>query len=300
MENVTSYPDAVSDRIPTVETPRLERLTKPDWQRIDWVGAWPYLPFHVLTVIGAILVPLTAEALVLCVVAYGVRILGISLAYHRYFAHRTFKTSRPFQLLMAFWAQTSVQKGVLWWAGHHRNHHRFADVEDDVHSPALRGFLWAHVGWILTPRYEKTPYEVIQDMAAYPELMWLDRYKHMPSVALGVIMFLLAGWPGLVWGFGVSTVILWHCTFSINSMAHLFGKRRYPTTDTSKNNVWLAILTGGEGWHNNHHYFCSSARLGFRWWEFDPTYYLVCLLEKLGLVWDVKRPPSHVVEVPSP
>ena len=300
MKNVTSYPDAVSGRIPTVETPRLERLATPDWQRIDWVGAWPYLSFHVLTVIGAILVPLTAEALVLCVVAYGVRILGISLAYHRYFAHRTFKTSRPFQLLMAFWAQTSVQKGALWWAGHHRNHHRFADVEDDVHSPVLRGFLWAHVGWIMTPRYEETPYEVIQDMAAYPELMWLNRYKHVPSVALGVLMFLLAGWPGLVWGFGVSTVILWHCTFSINSMAHLFGKRRYPTTDTSKNNVWLAILTGGEGWHNNHHYFCSSARLGFRWWEFDPTYYLICGLEKLGIVWDVKRPPSHVVEAPSP
>jgi stearoyl-CoA desaturase (delta-9 desaturase) len=126
--------------------------------------------------------------------------------------------------------------------------------------------------------------------------MWLDKHKHVPSVALALFMFLVGGLPGLVWGFGVSTVILWHCTFSINSMAHLFGKRRYPTTDTSRNNVWLAILTGGEGWHNNHHYFCSSARLGFRWWEFDPTYYLISLFEKVGLVWDVRRPPPHVIE----
>jgi stearoyl-CoA desaturase (delta-9 desaturase) len=297
MENVSTYTEAtVPDRVPSLEIPRLERLERPSWQRIDWIGSWPYLSFHVLTLVGALWVMPTTQALWLCAGAYVVRILGISLSYHRYFAHRTFKTSRPFQLLLAFWAQTSVQKGVLWWAGHHRNHHRFSDQEDDVHSPVLRGFWWAHIGWILNPRYEATPHEVIKDMAAYPELVWLDKHKHVPSVALALFMFLVGGLPGLVWGFGVSTVILWHCTFSINSMAHLFGKRRYPTTDTSRNNVWLAILTGGEGWHNNHHYFCSSARLGFRWWEFDPTYYLISLFEKVGLVWDVRRPPPHVIE----
>ncbi len=294
---MTTYTEAViPDRVPTVDLPKLQRLEKPPWQRIDQIGSWPFFSFHVAALVGAFVFVPTAQDLLLCAGAYLFRIIGISLTYHRYFAHRTFKTSRLVQFLMAFWGQTSVQKGALWWAGHHRNHHRFSDEEDDVHSPVLRGFLWAHVGWILNPRYEKTPFEVIKDMAVYPELVWLDRHKHVPSVAFAVLMFLIGGWSGLVWGFLVSTVILWHCTFSINSMAHLFGKRRYPTTDTSRNNVWLAILTGGEGWHNNHHYFCSSARLGFRWWEFDPTYYLVCLLEKLGLVWDVKRPPRHLID----
>jgi stearoyl-CoA desaturase (delta-9 desaturase) len=282
--------------VPTVELPRIERLPRAPWQHIDWVGAWPFISFHAAALVGIFLVPFSTWAVVLCLSSFYLRIFGVSIAYHRYFAHRTFRTSRAFQLLLAVWAQTSVQKGVLWWAGYHRNHHRDADTPDDIHSPARRGFLWSHMGWILTPRYAETPVESIRDMAAYPELRWLDRHKHVPTFAYGALMFALFGWVGLVWGFLVSTVILWHGTFCINSLAHVYGTRRYPTVDTSRNNLWLTLLTGGEGWHNNHHYFCSSARLGFHWWELDPTYYAIWVLEKLGIVWDVRRPPKHVIE----
>jgi stearoyl-CoA desaturase (delta-9 desaturase) len=280
----------------TVEVPDIPRLPRPEWQRVDWLGSWQFFFFHAAALVGAVLWPPTLGAIALCLGGFYVRILGISLAYHRYFSHRTFKTSRALQLVLAFWAQTSAQKGVLWWAGHHRNHHRFPDRPEDVHSPARRGFFWGHVGWIMTPRHEAAPIEVIRDMAAYPELRWLDRHKHVPTVAFALGMLAIGGWAGFVWGFLVGTVLLWHCTFSINSIAHTFGRRRYPTTDTSRNSWWLAILTGGEGWHNNHHFFCSSARLGFRWWEFDPTYYLLLGMEKIGLVWDLKTPPSHVLE----
>ena len=282
--------------VPTLEVPGIARLPRAEWQVIDWLGAWDFWGLHLAALVGVLLLPPSAGDLVLCAAAFYFRILGVSLAYHRYFAHRTFRTSRAFQLVLAFWAQTSVQKGVLWWAGHHRNHHRYAHTPDDVHSPARRGFLWSHMGWILASRYSDTPVEVIRDMAAYPELRWLDRHKHVPSFAFGLAMFAIDGISGFVWGFLVSTVLLWHGTFSINSLAHVYGKRRYPTTDTSRNNLWLALLTGGEGWHNNHHFFCSSAQLGFRWWEFDPTYTLIRALEKLGVVWGVRRPSRQVIE----
>jgi stearoyl-CoA desaturase (delta-9 desaturase) len=286
--------------IPTVELPKIARLPQAPWQRIDWLGAWPFLTLHVAALAGAFLFPPSGWDLALCAAAFYLRILGISMGYHRYFAHRTFRTSRPFQLVLAFWAQTSVQKGVLWWAGHHRNHHRYADTPEDIHSPTRRGFLWSHMGWILTPRYSETPVDVIRDMAACPELLWLNRHKHVPSVVFAIAMFAIGGLSGFVWGFLVSTVLLWHSTFCINSLAHVYGTRRFATTDTSRNNLWLAFLTAGEGWHNNHHFFCSSARLGFRWWEFDPTYTLLRLLEKLRLVWAVRQPPQHTLERGSP
>ncbi|MEE8556487.1 MAG: acyl-CoA desaturase [Myxococcota bacterium] len=292
LETTAVFP---SPTAPTLEEPQLARLPRASWQRVDWSGNWPFLTFHLVAIVGALVVPPTIEALALCLTVFYVRILGISLGYHRYFAHRTFRTSRAFQLLLAVWSVTSAQRGVLWWAGHHRNHHRYSDQPDDVHSPVLRGFLWSHVGWILSKRYSRAPLEVIRDMASYPEMRWLERHPYVPPTMLGLATFVLLGWTGLVWGFLVSTVLLWHATFSINSLAHVLGKRRYPTTDTSRNNGWLAWLTAGEGWHNNHHFFCSSARLGFRWWEFDPTYYLIRVLERLGVVWDVRRPPPHVI-----
>jgi stearoyl-CoA desaturase (delta-9 desaturase) len=132
-------------------------------------------------------------------------------------------------------------------------------------------------------------------MARFPELRWLERWQYLPPTLLAVALFLAGGVHGLIWGFFVSTVILYHTTFAINSIAHEFGKRVYPTTDTSRNNWLLSLLTAGEGWHNNHHFFCSSARLGFHWWQYDPTYLLILACEKLGLVWDVSVPPERVL-----
>jgi stearoyl-CoA desaturase (Delta-9 desaturase) len=238
----------------------------------------------------------TVQAVMLGTALYFLRIFAIGAGYHRYFAHRSFRTSRAFQFFLAFLAQTSVQRGILWWAAHHRRHHRYADTDLDVHSPILRGFLYAHLGWIFVLRNNTTNLEVVSDLACYPELRWLDRLSYLPAILLGSAVWFVGGWPALIGGFCWSTVAVWHVTFSVNSLAHLFGKRRYVTGDQSRNNWFLALLTMGEGWHNNHHAYQASARQGFLWWEYDPTFYLLKALSYVGLVWDLRVPPRAMVK----
>jgi stearoyl-CoA desaturase (delta-9 desaturase) len=246
-----------------------------------------FLPFLV------VFTGITLEAVVLGVVTYVVRMFFITAGYHRYFAHRSYKMARVPQFLMAFGGTMAAQKGPLWWAGHHREHHRTSDTEADVHSP-LRGFWWSHVGWILCDKYNDTPTHRIKDFAAYPELRFLNRFDWIGPWALGVVCFLIAGWPGLLIGFFASTVVLWHGVFVINSLAHVMGRRRYATEDTSRNSALLAVVTLGEGWHNNHHYYPASARQGFFWWEWDPSYYALVALSWVGVVRDLKRPPRRI------
>ena len=234
-----------------------------------------------------------AEA-VLAVTLYWVRMFAITGGYHRLFAHRAYKTGRAFQFLMAFMAQTSLQSGALWWAAKHRDHHRYSDTPRDVHSPRQYGFWFAHMGWIFHAQGGKSDYSKIPDLMRFPELVWLDRQRFAPGIVLGFLCWALDGWAGVA-AFLVSTVVLYHCTFFINSLAHVHGSQRYLTGDDARNNWWLAILTLGEGWHNNHHYFMASARQGFRWWEIDGTYYVLKGLAALGLVWDLKEPPAHVL-----
>jgi len=229
------------------------------------------------------------------VVLYLVRIFAIGAGYHRYFAHRAFRTTRLFQFCLAFLAQTSAQRGILWWAANHRQHHRHSDTAADVHSPVQRGFLYAHIGWIFVPRNNDTDYAAVRDLARYKELMWLDRHPYLPAALLAMTTWLIAGLPGLVVGFCWSTVVLWHATFCINSLAHVIGRQRYVTGDQSRNNWLLALLTMGEGWHNNHHAYQASVRQGFRWWEYDPTYYSLRVLSWFGLVWDLHVPPQAVI-----
>ena len=194
--------------------------------------------------------------------------------------------------MLAFGGGTAVQKGVLWWAGHHRHHHRYSDTERDIHSPR-KGFWWSHVGWIVCDKYNETLYDNIKDFAKYPELRWLNKHDWVPPWTLGVACFLIGGWPGLFVGFFLSTVLLWHGTFTINSLAHVFGRRRYDTADTSRNSFLLALITLGEGWHNNHHHYPASARQGFFWWEIDVTYYMLKMLSWVGIVRDLKQPPAR-------
>jgi stearoyl-CoA desaturase (delta-9 desaturase) len=235
---------------------------------------------------------------ILCAVFYFVRMFGITAGYHRYFAHRSFKMGRVSQFLLACLGCSALQKGPLWWAGHHREHHRFSDTPDDPHSPLVTSFWWSHLGWIMSEQYVETPSESIQDWSRYPELRWLNNFHWVPGLLLaGVCLgigFLTDGWAGawccLVWGFVVSTVILYHATFSINSLSHLFGRRRYATTDESRNNLFLALITLGEGWHNNHHHYQSSANQGFFWWEIDISYYIIRMLGLVGLAWDIRKP----------
>lgn len=245
----------------------------------------------------------------LCIALYFVRMFWVTGGYHRYFAHRSYQTSRFFQFIIAFMAQTSLQKGALWWASHHRVHHRTSDTPKDPHSMKLYGFWYSHIGWIMGPDYKITDYKIINDYAKYPELVWLNKYHLIPPfmLALGVWMvgavvntgglenmFTLPGLSSLVIGFFLSTVILYHGTFSINSIMHKFGNQRYASNDESKNNLLLALITLGEGWHNNHHYYEVAARQGFFWWEIDITFYILKVFSWFGLVWDLKGVPNHI------
>ena len=237
-----------------------------------------------------------ASDLMLCGVLYAIRMFAITGGYHRYFSHRSFKTSRVFQFLLAFVAQSSAQQGALWWAAHHRKHHKYSDTPQDVHSPLQHGFWFAHFGWIFSPTKSEADYNLIKDFMKFPELVWLNKYKHVPAVLLGVGVWLVSGWSGLVVGFFISTMLLFHCTFAINSLAHLIGRQSYVTGDDSRNNWFLALITFGEGWHNNHHYFQSSTRQGFHWWQIDFTYYVLKLLAFFRIVWDLHAPPATVVQ----
>ncbi len=244
---------------------------------------------------AAIWAGVTTTAVVLAVVLYVVRMFAITAGYHRYFSHRSFKTSRAMQFVFAVLAMSSTQKSVLWWAALHRHHHRHSDQEDDVHSPIHRGFFYSHVGWIFDKKHETTRLDEVPDLAKYPELRFLDRHQLLPAIGLAILCFAIDGWSGLLIGFFASTAVLYHGTFFINSLAHVYGNQRYVTGDTSRNNWWLANITLGEGWHNNHHAYQRSTRQGFRWYEFDPTYYVLKAMSWVGLVWDLGEPPREVV-----
>ncbi len=232
---------------------------------------------------------------VVCLALYFVRMFAITAGLHRYFSHKAFKTSRVFQFVLAFVAQTSAQKGALWWAAKHREHHKYSDTPQDVHSPAQSGFFKAHVGWIFSKNRGEADLSTIKDLTRFPELVWLNKHDRFPALLLALVVLLTLGWSGLVVGFFVSTVLVYHCTFAINSLAHVYGKQRYITGDDSRNNWLLALITLGEGWHNNHHHYQASTRQGFRWWEIDITFYLLKLMSFVGLVWELRTPPKEIV-----
>jgi stearoyl-CoA desaturase (Delta-9 desaturase) len=250
-----------------------------------------------LACFAAILTGVTWTAIWLAIGLYWLRMFAIGAGYHRYFSHKTYKTGRVFQFILAFLAQTTTQKSIIWWAANHRHHHRFSDTEHDVHSPVRRSFLYSHVGWIFDRKHGNDSFDrdTVADLTRYPELMWLHRNEQFPAVMLALFCFTVGGWSGLVVGFFWSTVAVYHGTFMINSLAHVHGSKRYVTGDESRNNWLLAFFTMGEGWHNNHHAFQYATRQGFRWWEIDPTYYILKGLQKIGVVWDIREPPAEVL-----
>lgn len=279
-----------------------------DDERIDFPGSLPFLGMHLACLLVA-WTGVTTTSLVICMAFYALRMFGITGGYHRYFSHRSYKTSRAFQFVLGCVGAIAAQKGPLWWAAHHRHHHGFSDTANDVHSPVVRGFWWSHVGWFLCGKYSETDVDLVKDLAQYPELVFLDRFYMLPPLASAVFA-LASGWllkmvaPGLntsplqilVWGFFVSTVLAYHGTFLVNSLAHVVGSRRFPTSDASRNNFLIALITFGEGWHNNHHYAPSSERHGFYWWEIDLSHWILKALSSFGLVWDLRAPPSRAYE----
>lgn len=274
-------------------------------ERIDWVRSIPFLLIHA-SVAAVFWVKVSPIAVVTCVTLYAARMFGLTAGYHRYFSHRTFKTTRVFQFMLGWLGTMATQKGPLWWAANHRHHHATSDTEEDAHSPR-HGFWWSHVGWFLCNKFHTTNYRLIPDLARFRELRFLNNCDIVPPIALALSMlgfgWLLRHWfPALhtsplqmlVWGYFVSTVLLYHGTFVINSLAHVIGRQRFATKDDSRNSFLLAIITLGEGWHNNHHFLPSSERQGFYWWEIDVTHYVLKVLSWFGVVWDLKKPPRHV------
>jgi stearoyl-CoA desaturase (delta-9 desaturase) len=279
---------------PNLGNPNSAPMGDREHDDIIYPSAIPFILVH-LACVGAIWTGVTWQAVAIAAALYWLRIFAIGAGYHRYFAHRAYATSRVAQFVLAALCQSTAQRSVLWWAAKHRHHHLHSDTELDVHSPRHTSFLYSHVGWIFAAKHDTTDLVKMGDFAHFPELMWLHRYELVPAVLLAVLCFLIGGWPGLIVGFFWSTVLVYHATFSINSLAHVWGRKRYVTGDDSRNNWVLATFTMGEGWHNNHHAYQSSVRQGFKWWEYDPTYYILKALSWIGVVWDLKKPPAAVL-----
>jgi stearoyl-CoA desaturase (delta-9 desaturase) len=263
------------------------------WPAVSVTIFW----FVQATALTVLFVPFTWAMLALWAVAHFSRAIGLTLAFHRYFAHRSFKMGRGAQFFWALLGTAAMQKGPLWWAGHHITHHKYADRDGDPHSPHVSGFYYAHIGWFANDvKYNKIEptNPVVRDFSKFPELRFLDNHYWVPPVALAALMYAIGGMQWLAWGFCLPTVTLSHATFAINTINHLFGSRRFHTMDESRNNWWTAIFAAGEGWHNNHHRYQRAARNGFYWWEFDPTYYVIRMMGWVGLAWDIQVVPERI------
>ena len=284
----------------------VEDDSQSDSRAIDWLRVVPFVLMH-LACFAVLFVGWSYTAVAFSIAFYFIRMFAITGFYHRYFSHRAFRSSRLTQFVFAALASSAGQRGPLWWASHHRQHHASADKDNDEHSPVQHGLLWSHMGWFLAKKNFATNHERIKDFSKFPELVFLDRFDIVMPAVLAVSLYLIgilleSYLPGLgtngpqmlVWGFFISTILLYHGTFTINSLAHTFGRRVFPSKDDSRNNFLLALITMGEGWHNNHHYFPGSAKQGFMWWEIDTTYYGLKILEKIGLIWDLRDVPAHV------
>lgn len=278
-----------------------------DPMQIQWLRCIPFVVVH-LGCLGLFFVGASAAAVIVCLAAFWLRMFAITAFYHRYFSHRSFKANRAWQFVFAVLGNTAAQRGPLWWASHHRQHHKHSDKPEDIHSPISHSFWWSHIGWFMSKKGFNTDYSVIKDLAKYPELRFLNRYDGLVPLLFAIFMFALGeflaaywpaletnGWQMLVWGFFVSTVLLFHATFTINSLGHVWGSRRFKTRDQSRNNFWLALLTLGEGWHNNHHRFAVSARQGFYWYEIDISYAILKGMSWLGIVKQLNPVPERIL-----
>lgn len=273
---------------------------------VDWVRLIPWACLHLMC-LGVIWVGWSPIAVGVAAGLYAIHMFAITGFYHRYFSHRTYKTSRVMQFIFAVVGASAVQRGPIWWAARHRHHHRHSDEEDDIHSPVRHGLYWSHVGWITSKGAYAYDEKAVPDLMKFPEIRFIDRFDNLVPLIEAVMLFGLgvllqrSGWNTsggqmLIWGFFISTIVCAHATFTINSLTHMWGRKRYKSKDESRNSLLLALLTFGEGWHNNHHYYPGAVRQGFYWWEIDLTYYGLCIMARLGLIWDLNALPEGVRE----
>lgn len=283
-----------------------ETIERTEVKRVDWFRVLPFIALHAACLL-VFWVGWSKVAVLTAVALYLVRMFAITGFYHRYFSHKAFKTNRFWQFVFAVIGNMSVQRGPLWWAAHHRHHHRYTDLANDVHSPKQHGFWWSHIGWLTSKANFPTQVKYVQEWARFPELRWINRFDTVIPILFATALYLTGvlleiaapslgtnGPQMLIWGFFISTTVLLHATLTINSLDHMIGTRRFDTDDTSRNNPVLALLTLGEGWHNNHHRYAISACQGFRWWELDITYYILVLFSKLQMVRDLRPVPDSI------
>ncbi len=253
----------------------------------------PLISVH-LALFAIPFVSVTIVSMIILFVMTRISGLGITVGFHRYLSHHAFKTSRVFQFLMAVAGCTALQKGPLWWVIHHREHHKHSDTEQDVHSPVVDGFWYGHCGWLFARDLMKPDHASVKDLMKYPELYWLDRFWMIPGLLAAIACYLIDGTSGLIYGYCLSTVLIFQVTFAVNSVGHRWGPQRYATGEGSRNNWLLGYLAMGDGWHNNHHRAPTSARHGFAWYELDLSYAMIRLLRRCRIVWDVRQPPANV------
>jgi stearoyl-CoA desaturase (delta-9 desaturase) len=229
-----------------------------------------------------------AVALALHWIAVG---FGISLGYHRLHTHRGFKTSKAFEYFLAICGTLTLEGGPMFWVATHRQHHQLSDQEGDPHSPRDGGF-WAHMGWILFGDTHHNNTELMgkyaPDLGREPFYRWLNTYHYLPLTTLGLILLAVGGWSMVLWGIFLRVIVGLHATWLVNSATHMWGSRRFETRDDSRNSWWVALLTFGEGWHNNHHAHPVSARHGLAWYEFDISWITLRILNAFGIVRDLK------------
>jgi len=247
-----------------------------------------FLTFHLLWIL-AFWSGASTGALCFATASYFVILFGVFAGFHRYFSHRTFKTSRVFQFLLALLGTLSLQKGVLHWAANHRVHHKYSDKPGDIHSPIINTLYWAHMGWIMSDDHNETKWDKIKDFSKFPELVWLNKNFVGIYVTWCASVLFGLGFDYLVWGCFINTLVSWHVVFFVNSIMHVWGSRDHDTGDQSRNNIWLTIPLMGENWHNNHHHKPNSASVWFKWYQVDLTFIALAALEKIGLIWDVKK-----------
>lgn len=262
--------------------------------------------------LGVLFVPYTHELLIATVVSYFIRVFAWEGASHRYFAHRTYETSRAFQLFLAILAAAAGVRGPLWWVTHHRLHHRTSDTVDDLHSPIYYGFWYAHMNWFFNQRNSETDLDAAKEFVRFPELVLVNKYHYVFLPILMIAIYLAGeytalfgrtglGWSAVFWVFFLGTMLALQSLFTINSFVHgikpsIFNHRRFGTDDTTTNCWPMAILTMGASWHNNHHRYAGSAKVGFYWWQIDLTYCVLRLLALLGLIWNLRLVPEAVRE----
>jgi stearoyl-CoA desaturase (delta-9 desaturase) len=301
--NILCWFDSGTTAAPVNQAMATEKAATQEWEKVDWTRILPFIVMHLIC-FSVIWVGWSPVAVITAVALYVLRMFAITAFYHRYFSHRSFKTSRVGQFVFGVLGASAVQRGPVWWAAHHRHHHAHSDKPADVHSPVQHGFIRAHMGWFLSKKGFTPDLKCVRDLMKFPELRLLDRFDILVPVAFAAAIFFVgvtlkhtmpelgtSGWQMLVWGFFISTIACYHGTYTINSLSHVFGKQRYRTGDQSRNNWFLALITLGEGWHNNHHHYPSSARQGFYWWEVDLTWYALKMMSWLGIIWDLRAVP---------